>query len=90
MWLQAHDIVVRARHISGCLNVIADHLSGPDQPISTEWSLHPEILSRILGFWRTPVVDMFATVSNSRFPQFMSPSLEPQALAVDALSQDWQ
>ena len=47
-WLQAHDIVVRARHIPGCLNVIADHLSGPDQPISTEWSLHPEILSRIL------------------------------------------
>ena len=31
-----------------------------------------------------------ATVSNSRLPQFMSPIPEPQALAVDALSQDWQ
>ena len=27
MWLQAQNIVVRARHIPGCLNVIADHLS---------------------------------------------------------------
>ena len=73
------DIVVRARHIPGCLNVIADHLSR--QPISTEWSLHPEIMSWIFGFWGTPVVDMFATLSNSRLPQFMSPIPEPRALA---------
>ena len=90
IWLQAQNIVVRARHIPGCLNVIADHLSRPNQPISTEWSLHPEIVSRIFGVWGTPVVDMFATVSNSRLPQFMSPIPEPRALAVDALSQDWQ
>ena len=70
--------------------MIADHLSRPNQPITTEWSLHPEIVSRIFGFWGTPVVDMFATVSNSRLSQFMSPIPEPQALAVDALSQDWQ
>ena len=68
MWLQAQNIVVRARHIPGCLNVIADHLSCPNQPITTEWSLHPEIVSRIFGFWGTPVVDMFPTVSNSRLP----------------------
>ena len=41
LWLEAQDIVVRARHIPGCLNVIADHLSRPNQPIPTEWSLHP-------------------------------------------------
>ena len=33
---------------------------------------------------------MFATVSNSRLPKFISPIPEPRALAVDALSQDWQ
>ena len=66
------------------------YLVRPNQPISTEWSLHPEIVSRIFGFWGTPVVDMFDTVSNSRHPQFMSPIPEPRALAVDALSQDWQ
>ena len=38
----------------------------------------------------TPEVDMFATLSNSHLPRFMSPVPEPRALAVDALSQDWQ
>ena len=40
--------------------------------------------------WGTPEVDMFATVSNSHLPWFMSPIPEPRDLAVDALSQDWQ
>ena len=88
--LEAQNIIVRARHIPGCLNVIADHLSRPNQPISTEWSLHPEIVQRIFRVWGTPEVDMFATLSNSHLPRFMSPIPEPRALAVDALSQDWQ
>ena len=90
LWLEAQDIIVRARHIPGCLNVIADHLSRPNQPILTEWSLHPEIVKHIFRAWGTPEVDMFATLSNSHLPRFMSPVPEPRALAVDALSQDWQ
>ena len=35
LWLEAQNIIVRARHIPGCLKVIADHLSLPNQPIST-------------------------------------------------------
>ena len=34
--------------------------------------------------------DVSATLSNSHLPRFMSPIPEPRALAVDALSQDWQ
>ena len=90
LWLESQGIIVRARHIPGCLNVIADHLSRPNQPIPTEWSLHPEIVSRIFRVWGTPEIDMFATLSNSHLPRFMSPVPEPRALAVDALSQDWQ
>ena len=90
LWLESQSIVVRARHIPGCLNVIADHLSRLNQPIPTEWSLHPKILSRIFRVWGTPEVDMFATLSNSHLPRFMSPVPEPRALAVGALSQDWQ
>ena len=88
LWLEAQNIIVRARHIPGCLNVIADHLSHPNQPILTEWSLHPKIVERVFRVWGTPEVDMFATLSN--LPWFMSPILEPKALAADALSQDWQ
>ena len=44
----------------------------------------------IFRLWGTPVVDLFATVHNTHLPQFMSPVLEPQSLAIDSLSQDWQ
>ena len=54
MWLQTHDIVLRARHIPGCLNVIADCLSRPNQPIPTEWSLNPEIVKQIFQFCVSP------------------------------------
>ena len=80
LWLEAQNIIVRARHIPGCLNVIADHLSRPNQPIPTEWSLHPEIVRRIFRVWGTPEVDMFATLSNSHLPRVMSPIPEPRAL----------
>ena len=90
LWLQTQDITLRARHIPGFLNVIADRLSRPNQPIMTEWSLDPEVMNLIFRLWGTPVVDMFATVHNTHLPQFMSPVPEPRALAIDALSQDWQ
>ena len=63
LYLQTQDIVIRARHIPGCLNVIADRLSRPNQPKTTEWSLHPEIVTRIFGSWETPTVEIFATSS---------------------------
>ena len=36
-----------ARHISVCLNVIADQLSHKRQALHSEWSLHPDILLQI-------------------------------------------
>ena len=81
---------LRARHIPGCLNVIADQLSPLNQPIMTEWSLHPAVVNLIFRLWGTPEVDMFATVHNMHLPQFMSPVPEPRALSIDVLSQDWQ
>ena len=87
---RAPPLVRGSEHIPGCLIETADHLSRPNQPIPTEWSLHPEIMRRIFRVWGTPKVDMFATWSNSHLPRFMSPIPEPRALAVDALSQVWQ
>ena len=94
LWLQNQDIhvAIQARHILSCLNVIGleDHLPRLKQPITTEWSLHPEIVTRIFGTWGTPTLDMFATVHSRHLPQFKSPIPKPRALAIDALSQDWQ
>ena len=63
LWLQTRDITLRARHIPGCLNVIADRLSRPNQPIITEWSLHLEVVNLIFRLWGTPVVDRSTTCS---------------------------
>ena len=90
LWLQTQDITSQDRHILGCLNVIANHLSPPNKPTTTEWRLHPEIVKQIFGTWRTPAVNMFATVHNTHLPQFMSPVPEPQVLAIVALSHSWQ
>ena len=67
-----------------------DWLSRLNQPITTEWRLHPEIVNQIFQTWGTPAVDIFATVHNTHLPQFISPVLEPRALAIDAVSHDWQ
>ena len=72
LWLQTQDITLRARQIPGCLNVTADRLSRPNQPITTEWSLHHKVVNLIFRLWGTPVVDMFVTIHNTHLPQFMS------------------
>ena len=66
LWLQTQDITLPV-----CLNVIADWLSRPNQPIMKEWSLHPEFVNLIFRLWGTPVVDMFAKVHNMHLPQFI-------------------
>ena len=90
LWLKTQNIAISARHIPGCLNVIADSLSQSIQPITKQSGLHTEIVTRIFGTWGTPTVGMFATVHKTHLPQFISQIQEPHALAIDALSQEWQ
>ena len=42
-WCHHYHITLKARHIPGCLNVMADLLSRSNQVQSTEWSLHPYV-----------------------------------------------
>ena len=51
LWLQSQELAIQARHIPGCLNVIliADRLSRLNQPITTEWSFHPELVNLVIG-----------------------------------------
>ena len=68
LWLQTQDIVIRARQIPGCLNVIADRLSQLNQPITTEWGLHPEIVTRIFGTWGTLTLTCLPQSTTPIFP----------------------
>ena len=44
-WCHRYHITLKARHIPGCLNVMAD-LSRSNQVQSTEWSLHPQVFKQ--------------------------------------------
>ena len=73
LWCNQRQIVLRARHIPGHLNVIADKLSRHKQVIQTEWSLLQENFDLLCRRWYTPKVDLFATRFNHKLPRFVSP-----------------
>ena len=67
-WCTRQQVTLRARHIPGRLNVIADKLSRLGQTIQTEWSLHPEVFQAVCSRWHQPQVDLFATRFNNKLP----------------------
>ena len=88
-WCHHFHITLKARHIPGCLNVMANLLSRSNQVQSTEWSLHPQVFKQICLKWFTPHVDLFATHLNHKLPLYVSPIPDPNAWDIDALSIDW-
>ena len=84
-WCHHYQITLKARHIPGCLNVMADLLSRSNQVQSTEWSLHPQICQK----WFTPHGDLFATYLNHKRPMYVSPIPNPNAWDIDALNVNW-
>ena len=88
-WCHHYQITLKARHIPGCLNVMADLLSRSNQVQSTEWSLHPQAFHQICQKWFTPHVDLFATHLNHKRPLYVSPVPVPNAWDIDALNINW-
>ena len=84
------QVTLKARHIPGRLNMVADELSRLGQTIQTEWSLLPEVFQTICSQWHRPQIDLFATRFNNKLPLFVSPVPDPLASAVDALSLPWE
>ena len=88
-WCSQRQVTLKARHIPGHLNVIADKLSRLGQTIQTEWSLLPEVFQQLCNQWHRPQIDLFATRFNHKLPQFVSPVPDSLAVAVDALTLPW-
>ena len=80
-WCHHYQITFKARHIPGCLNVMANLLSRSNQVQSTEWSLHLQVF--------TPHVDLFATRLNHKVPLYVSPVPDQNAWDIDALNVNW-
>ena len=89
-WCTVNQVTLKARHIPGRLNVVADKLSRLGQIIQTEWSLITEVFQTICIKWHRPQIDLFATRFNNKLPQFVSPVPDSLATAVDALSLPWE
>ena len=68
-WCNPRGIVLRARHIPGHLNVIADKLSRHNQVIQTEWSISRQVFNLLCSRWAQPHVGLFATRLNVKLPQ---------------------
>ena len=89
-WCSQRQVTLKARHIPGHLNVIADKLSRLNQTIQTEWSLLPDIFQDLCRKWHRPQIDLFATRFNNKLPLFVSPVPDTRAAAVDALTLPWE
>ena len=74
-WCTRKQVTLKAHHIPGRLNVIADKLSRLGQTIQTEWSLHPEVFKAICSRWHQPQLDLFATRFNyhTLYHRFQTP-----------------
>ncbi|XP_067650901.1 uncharacterized protein [Haliotis asinina] len=81
---------IRAVHIPGAKNVLADVLSRPDAPPSTEWQLNPRTFQSLCLQFGRPMLDLFATRLNCQLPIYVSPVPDPAAWAIDALSLEWE
>ena len=53
-WCHNNKVTLRARHVPGSLNVIADGLSRRNQIQSTEWSLSPQIFKKSPNMGESP------------------------------------
>ena len=82
-------IVLIPVYIKSSHNVAADSLSRRGQVLETEWCLNRTILQRVFNRLGHPVIDLFATPENRVVGPFYSPYPSADALAMDALSADW-
>ena len=58
-WCTRKQITLKAPHIPGWLNVVADRLSRLGQTIQMEWSLLPEVIKTVCSRWHRPQIDLF-------------------------------
>ena len=82
------DILLRASHLAGSDNSMADALSR-GRLLGNEWALDQSWANLIFIRYDRPQVDLFATKDNAKLPTFVTRHFHPEAWAVDALSIPW-
>jgi hypothetical protein len=81
-------IVLKAEHVLGINNVLADRASWLQHDRS-DWKLDLAIFRLINQIWEPFQVDLFASRMNNQLTTFYSWLPDPFAAATDALRQNW-
>ncbi|KAK4303805.1 hypothetical protein Pmani_024208 [Petrolisthes manimaculis] len=84
----ARQIHLSASYIPGRDNVWADALSR-QRMSSVEWELRDEAYLDLVDLFSCPQIDMFASRTNHRLPQFLSRSERTKERGPDALLENW-
>lgn len=87
-WAAAHLASLKAAHIPGVQNVLADVLSR-GLPLPGEWRLHSEVVSQIWRAFGRASVDLFATAESTHCPLWFSLLDRSGPLGTDALAHSW-
>ncbi len=86
-WCEERSISLRAEHVPGVTNTIADVESRSNND-SSDWQLDRNIFQKIRSIW-TVDIDLFASCWNAQLPSFISWKPQPNALSTNALSFGW-
>ena len=87
-WVVPRNIQLQAVHRPGVDNILADYLFHHVAE-TTEWSLDGKLVRRLFEMWGRPQIDLFASASNTHLPLWYSRAYHPEAIASNALLQQW-
>lgn len=87
-WAETHIKSLKAVHVPGQDNVLADRLSRVRLD-ENEWMLNREVFNMICDKFGTPEVDLFATLCNRQVPNFFARHRDPEAVGLNAISSSW-
>lgn len=87
-WCQERNLFICASYIKSQHNIIADQESRKLEK-ETEWELSGQDFQRIVEFFGSPNIDLFASRNNTKCAKFVSWLPDPEACAIDAFTLDW-
>ena len=89
-WCIRNQVTLKARHIPGRLNVVADKLSRLGQTIQTEWSLLQEVFPNYMQKVASTSDRSICHEVQQQVTSVVSPVPDSLAVAVDALNLQWE
>lgn len=86
-WCDERELALRAEHVPGVANTIADAESRTYNG-SSDWQLSIDLFRQIQAIWPAQI-DLFASHWNAQLPKFISWRPQPNAFSTNAFAFDW-